>query len=331
MCVRIHYTIDLNVLKNKYNCNKIVNNEKLKKGMINKKNYIPLILEKNENSVEKKSEEQKKSRIIQVCIWGINPFNYGKFEKDIALINARLETLHLKKSFKILINKNRCAIIVNGYFEWKSEENSSKKIPYYIYNGKSNQNLNKQNSPKKIDNEELYSKDNEEINDSHNDKSEIEEEEIYIKDEKTKLVEQNPLKRKKTIKEVTTKKIKIESLNEGILKRIKEENESHIIIAGLYSVSDDDKKEYRNTVITTSSENTNLKDIHERCPLLLSESSLSLWLNVDNNYSDIIDKIKEEHINACNNLKYMEVQDWSVYSNYSKQEKKENILKYMKK
>ncbi|CRG95983.1 conserved protein, unknown function [Plasmodium gallinaceum] len=325
MCVRIHYTIDLNVLKRKYNCSKVVNNEKLKKGMINKKNYIPTIFENNENSLEKIYDSQKKNRIIHICIWGINPFNYGKFEKDIALINARLETLHLKKSFKILINKNRCAIIINGYFEWKNDENSSKKIPYYIFNGKSNQKDNEQNSLKKIDNEEIDSKNNEEINQPQNVKNEVEDDEIYSNEEKSQPIEQNSHKRKKITKEVSTKKIKIESSNEEC-----EENESYIILAGLYTVPDDDKKEYRNTVITTSSENTNLKDIHERCPLLLSENSLSLWLNVDNSYSDIIDKIKEEHINACNNLKYMKVQDWNVYSNYSKQEKKESILKYMK-
>ena len=62
--------------------------------------------------------------------WGIVP----KWAKDKSnfrpLINARLETLNEKISFKKLIRKSRCIICADGYYEWKRETN--KKTPYYF-------------------------------------------------------------------------------------------------------------------------------------------------------------------------------------------------------
>ncbi|SCP02477.1 SRAP domain-containing protein, putative [Plasmodium malariae] len=321
MCARIHYNIDLNVLKNKYNCKKVVNDDK--------KNYIPIIFESIEKSIADEEKSPQKIKIIQVCLWGINPFTYGKFDKDIALINARLETLHEKKSFNVLINKNRCAVIVNGYFEWISSESSTKKVPYYIFNGKS-----QSKTPPTVKDEEVGDKvkkeEKEEKEDlAQNIKTEVKnDEEVRSNEDTIESIYNNSHKRKKVVKEESaTKKIKTELSSEAE----HEETHSFIILAGLYSISNKDKSDCRNTIITTSSENTNLKDIHERCPLLLSENSLYLWLDTEKNYSDIIEKIKEEHIEVCNNLKYREVQNWKDYSNYQKEEKDDSILKYMKK
>ncbi|SOV16441.1 conserved protein, unknown function [Plasmodium sp. gorilla clade G2] len=369
MCVRMHFNIDLNVLKSKYKCNKIVNDDKVKKGMINKKNYVPIIFESAENSTSKE-------KIINVCLWGISPFTYGKTEKDFALINARLETLHIKKSFSVLINKNRCAVIVNGYFEWMGNEGSSKKIPYYIYNGNTNnkneltikkEELNNvQSDNYKSENEDSDSKikkeeDNkqgnvqvkeevkdeikEETKDETKDeiKDEVKDEikeEVNEEQDEDQLVDENSHKRKKVINDETSnKKIKkelsdeVDNLNniENNENEKKQENSSYIILAGLYTVSNDKKKECRNTIITTSSENTNLQDIHERCPLLLSENTLSLWLDVEKKYTDIIDKVKEEHIIMSSQLKFREVQNWNDFTNYTKEYKKDSILKYVKK
>ncbi|SOV79113.1 conserved protein, unknown function [Plasmodium sp. gorilla clade G3] len=343
MCVRMHFNIDLNVLKSKYKCNKIVNDDKLKRGMINKKNYVPIIFESVENSTSKE-------KIINVCLWGISPFTYGKIEKDFALINARLETLHIKKSFSVLINKNRCAVVVNGYFEWMGNEGSSKKIPYYIYNGNTYNKNELKIKKEELNNvqSDIYKSENED-NDSKikmdedkkqanvQVKEEIKEE--INEQEENQLVDENSHKRKKVIKEeISTKKIKKELSDEDNINNIennenekKQENCSYIILAGLYTVSNDKKKECRNTIITTSSENTNLQDIHERCPLLLSENTLSLWLDVEKKYTDIIDKVKEEHILMSSQLKFREVQNWNDFTNYTKEYKKDSILKYVKK
>ena len=62
--------------------------------------------------------------------WGLIP--KWSINKNIGskLINARKETLHQKPSFQNLLNKNRCIIICNGFYEWKKINNSSQA--YYI-------------------------------------------------------------------------------------------------------------------------------------------------------------------------------------------------------
>ena len=46
------------------------------------------------------------------------------------MINARLETIDEKVSFKKLIQLTRCVAIADGFYEWKREERN--KIPYYF-------------------------------------------------------------------------------------------------------------------------------------------------------------------------------------------------------
>ncbi len=46
------------------------------------------------------------------------------------LINARLETLTEKPSFRGLVNTRRCLILADGFYEWKTENGG--KYPVYI-------------------------------------------------------------------------------------------------------------------------------------------------------------------------------------------------------
>ena len=56
--------------------------------------------------------------------WGFTPY----WSKDLRIINARIETLFQKPTFKRSI---RCVFLADGYFEWKRE--GSIKQPYYHY------------------------------------------------------------------------------------------------------------------------------------------------------------------------------------------------------
>lgn len=60
--------------------------------------------------------------------WGLSP----SWQKGVGrpLINARLETLTQRKTFKGLIDSYRCLILADGFYEWR-EENSQKQ-PVYI-------------------------------------------------------------------------------------------------------------------------------------------------------------------------------------------------------
>jgi putative SOS response-associated peptidase YedK len=71
---------------------------------------------------------------IRLMKWGLIPHWYqGIQPNEIAnkTLNARVETLHEKVSFKKLVNSNRCIIPSNGFFEFQHQ--GSNKIPYFIY------------------------------------------------------------------------------------------------------------------------------------------------------------------------------------------------------
>ncbi len=69
-------------------------------------------------------------RTLENCDWGLIP-SWAKDKKSFRpLINARLETLMEKVSFKKLIQTSRCLVIADGYYEWKKV--NKEKIPYYF-------------------------------------------------------------------------------------------------------------------------------------------------------------------------------------------------------
>ena len=70
--------------------------------------------------------------IIQHFQWGLIPFwsHDSSFQKNT--LNARIETIHEKPSFKNAVN-NRCLVIANGFFEWQwLDEKGKKKQPFLI-------------------------------------------------------------------------------------------------------------------------------------------------------------------------------------------------------
>ena len=61
--------------------------------------------------------------------WGIVPF-WSKKKEFKSLINARLETIDEKISFKKLIKLTRCIAVADGFYEWKREDKN--KVPHYF-------------------------------------------------------------------------------------------------------------------------------------------------------------------------------------------------------
>ena len=61
--------------------------------------------------------------------WGLVP-SWSKKKEFKPLINARIETIDEKVSFKKLIQLTRCVVVADGFYEWKREERN--KIPYYF-------------------------------------------------------------------------------------------------------------------------------------------------------------------------------------------------------
>jgi len=67
--------------------------------------------------------------------WGLIPSWVKNYEsaRDLRYktFNARVETIHEKASYRNASDNSRCAVAVDGWFEWK--EVNGKKYPYYIY------------------------------------------------------------------------------------------------------------------------------------------------------------------------------------------------------
>jgi putative SOS response-associated peptidase YedK len=71
-------------------------------------------------------------RIVRPMRWGLIQ-SWAKDDKfGSRMINARIETLLEKPSFRNLLPKKRCIVITDGYYEWKNDGVS--KIPYYLKN-----------------------------------------------------------------------------------------------------------------------------------------------------------------------------------------------------
>ena len=61
-------------------------------------------------------------KALESSEWGLVPSWSKKLDKFKPLINARMETLMEKITFKNLIQTSRCLIPADGYYEWKREE-----------------------------------------------------------------------------------------------------------------------------------------------------------------------------------------------------------------
>jgi len=74
-------------------------------------------------------------RRVQSVKWGLLP-SWAKDPKiGNKLINARVETLAAKPSWRSAYRKHRAAIPAAGYYEWQAEEQDGKvvKQPYYLH------------------------------------------------------------------------------------------------------------------------------------------------------------------------------------------------------
>tara|TARA_B100001057_G_scaffold143193_1_gene142886 strand:+ start:2013 stop:2639 length:627 start_codon:yes stop_codon:yes gene_type:complete len=74
-------------------------------------------------------KKYKNGNTLENLKWGLVP-NWAKNKDFKALINARLETIDEKISFKKLIKNFRCVAVADGFYEWKRKE--KEKIPHYF-------------------------------------------------------------------------------------------------------------------------------------------------------------------------------------------------------
>lgn len=69
-------------------------------------------------------------RRLEGLRWGLVPFWAEDLKKTRPMINARMETLATKPTFKTCLTRRRCLIPSDGFFEWKSENDA--RVPLHI-------------------------------------------------------------------------------------------------------------------------------------------------------------------------------------------------------
>lgn len=74
----------------------------------------------------------RETSVIQPCSWGLLP-GWAKSDfKRANTLNARIETIAEKPSFRSYVN-NRCLVLVDGFYEWQwLDENGKDKQKYEI-------------------------------------------------------------------------------------------------------------------------------------------------------------------------------------------------------
>jgi putative SOS response-associated peptidase YedK len=68
---------------------------------------------------------------IRLLKWGLNPPWLAKLGKKDGLINVKAETLRDKSTFKADLEKRRCLVLADGFYEWKKAA-GGKKTPYRL-------------------------------------------------------------------------------------------------------------------------------------------------------------------------------------------------------
>lgn len=68
------------------------------------------------------------NRNVELYKWGLVPGWAKDIQIGYKMINARAETLAEKPSFRVAFARQRCLILADGFYEWKSE--GKQKQPY---------------------------------------------------------------------------------------------------------------------------------------------------------------------------------------------------------
>jgi putative SOS response-associated peptidase YedK len=78
----------------------------------------------------------EQTRVLRRAHWGLLPVWSKDRSRASSMINARCETLAEKPSFRPLLDAHRCALLVDGYYEWRTTGVDPKakypKQPYLI-------------------------------------------------------------------------------------------------------------------------------------------------------------------------------------------------------
>jgi len=76
------------------------------------------------------SRNARQENRLEMMKWGLVPSWSKDWKIGNRMINARVETVAIKPSFKNLLKTNRCLVPCSGFYEWKAIV--TRKMPHYI-------------------------------------------------------------------------------------------------------------------------------------------------------------------------------------------------------
>jgi putative SOS response-associated peptidase YedK len=80
--------------------------------------------------VVRQRREPKGQRTIQMLRWGLVPSWADSLAGGAKMINARAETVVQKPAFRNALQRRRCLVPVDGFYEWRADGGG--KQPYFI-------------------------------------------------------------------------------------------------------------------------------------------------------------------------------------------------------
>ncbi|ETO32760.1 hypothetical protein RFI_04356 [Reticulomyxa filosa] len=230
-------------------------------------NYVPVLLQQRALSnskdktveMEEEKQERRSIRMLQAMKWGLVPSFSNDNKPFHQAINARVETIETKGLYRSLVNRRRCVVIMEGYYEWKNLSKGNKQ-PFLFYVGKP---LHQRGS----------------TNDTTSDEKELKNNVLFV----AGLFDVwNPLHKTNLKKEE----------GEGEKEEEKEKDKEEAMefdrneLSPLYSVS-----------IVTCGASDSIQRYHDRMPLILmTDQQVDTWLNVD---TYTLKKLKHIVLNCC--------------------------------
>ena len=130
MCGRFVIAKELNEIQALFEIDEVFWDSALPNFNIAPTTQVPIFLERPESRSETGVGFGESTRELHSARWGLIP-HWAKAIEGSPLLNARIESVLEKPSFRDAVSFRRCAIPASGYYEW--QDLGEGKLPHYSH------------------------------------------------------------------------------------------------------------------------------------------------------------------------------------------------------